>query len=106
MLYGFSGTLTKNVSTGECPCSSKPQNNNVSSASTSASSIQTQIHSKKSTDSVLSPDSPHQLLGLGVSLSSPNLLNSAVSLMLSSSSESVSVRSYFERFGLGSSCDI
>ncbi|XP_050304969.1 E3 ubiquitin-protein ligase TRIM37-like isoform X2 [Anthonomus grandis grandis] len=78
---------TVNGSVNECPCISKStQQTNDSSASTSASSIQTQVHSKKSNDSARTPDSPHHLLGLGVSLSSPNLLNSAVSLMLSSSS--------------------
>lgn len=77
---------TKTVSTGECPCSSKAQQNGASSSSsTSASSIQTQINSKKSNESH-NQESPHRILGLGVSLSSPNLLNSTVSLMLSSSS--------------------
>ncbi|XP_066146031.1 E3 ubiquitin-protein ligase TRIM37 isoform X3 [Euwallacea fornicatus] len=77
---------TKNSSAeNNCPCN----NNNIvsSSSSTSASSIQTQVQSKKANESVLTPDSSHQLLGgLGTSLSSPNLLNSTVSLILSSSS--------------------
>ncbi|XP_048522500.1 uncharacterized protein LOC109541314 isoform X5 [Dendroctonus ponderosae] len=81
----------KITSTGECLCNSKPvQSNANSSSSTSASSVQTQvIHGKKSNGSETT-ESSHHLLGLGVSLSSPNLLNSAVSLMLSSSSSSES----------------
>lgn len=83
-----SGVQNKNVSTNDCACSSKSQqNNNISSSSsTSASSIQTQVNSKRSNESECPQDSPRHMLGLGVSLSSPNLLNSAVSLMLSSSS--------------------
>ncbi|KAG5885479.1 hypothetical protein JTB14_005070 [Gonioctena quinquepunctata] len=71
-LANFSRSLVAPVSDSqkkseECPCSSKEKGENSA---------------KKSSNS-----SPHQLLGLGVSLSSPNLLNSAVSsLMLSSSS--------------------
>ncbi|XP_060527685.1 E3 ubiquitin-protein ligase TRIM37-like isoform X2 [Cylas formicarius] len=84
-----SAVQTAKVSTGECACLSKSQTNEpVSSASTSVSSIQTNVISKKSNETSCSDTSRehHQLLGLGVSLSSPNLLNSAVSLMLSSSS--------------------
>ncbi|ENN73973.1 hypothetical protein YQE_09429, partial [Dendroctonus ponderosae] len=76
-------TLTRNVNAAVAGCS-------TSSSSTSASSVQTQvIHGKKSNGSETT-ESSHHLLGLGVSLSSPNLLNSAVSLMLSSSSSSES----------------
>ncbi|XP_076250549.1 uncharacterized protein LOC143190252 isoform X4 [Rhynchophorus ferrugineus] len=86
-LCSISGSEPKAVSNSDCPCSSKAQQNVSSNSSTSASSIQTQINSsKKSNDTESHQNSPHQLLGLGVSLSSPNLLNSAVSLMLSSSS--------------------
>lgn len=94
----FSLSQMKITSTGECLCNSKPvQSNASSSSSTSASSVQTQVvHDKKSNGSETATESPHHLLGLGVSLSSPNLLNSAVSLMLSSSSssESVSILEY------------
>ncbi|RZB40491.1 hypothetical protein BDFB_004939, partial [Asbolus verrucosus] len=65
---------------------------NNTSTSSSASSIQTQVLGKKPKEpSGLNalPETPRHLLGLGVSLSSPNLLNSNVSFALcSSSSES------------------
>lgn len=65
---------------------------NSSSSCSSASSIQTQLLNKKQETKRISNDdeSPRHLIGLGVSLSSPNLLNSNVSFtMCSSSSESV-----------------
>ncbi|KAJ8980049.1 hypothetical protein NQ317_012889 [Molorchus minor] len=80
--------------TEECPCSSKvPSNINSVSSSTSASSIQTRVTSKKSNEnsSCQSAEDNHQLLGLGISISSPNLLNSTVSLMLTSSSSESSL---------------
>ncbi|KAJ8926740.1 hypothetical protein NQ314_020857 [Rhamnusium bicolor] len=80
---------TKNVSTDECPFNSKVSSiNNSASSSSSASSIQTQVTGKKSHEnsSSHSGEDNHQMLGLGISISSPNLLNSAVSLMLTSSS--------------------
>ncbi|KAL1491393.1 hypothetical protein ABEB36_011997 [Hypothenemus hampei] len=81
-----SNNQTKNISTVDCPCISRGQLTMSNSSSTSASSIRTQVQSKRSNGSETTPESTHQLLSLGVSLSSPNLLNPAVSLLLSSSS--------------------
>ncbi|KAJ3642872.1 hypothetical protein Zmor_025621 [Zophobas morio] len=67
---------------------------NNASSSSSATSLQPQVVTKKQKESGRQPgdglvESPRHLLGLGVSLSSPNLLNSNVSFALcSSSSES------------------
>lgn len=84
-------SLISNVTTK--PGCSGDAATNSSSSSSSASSIQTQLLNKKQETKRLSNDdeSPRHLIGLGVSLSSPNLLNSNVSFaMCSSSSESVS----------------
>jgi tripartite motif-containing protein 37 len=84
---------TTTGNSGDCP-------NNTSSSS-SASSIQTQMvmgkkqkeNGRQNVAEALT-ETPRHLLGLGVSLSSPNLLNSNVSFTLcSSSSESVSALS-------------
>lgn len=75
---------TKNASTEDCPKVSSTHHSICSSSS--ASSIQTQVTGKKSQSSCHSGEESHQLLGLGISISSPNLLNSTVSLMLTSSS--------------------
>lgn len=77
----------KNATTEDCPCTSKVVSANQSTcSSSSASSIQTQVTGKKSHSSCHSGEENHQLIGLGISISSPNLLNSTVSLMLTSSS--------------------
>lgn len=88
------GTTAQN---GDRPGSSIDNN---ASTSTSTSSIQTQVvlGKKQKEDGVrvggaeALPETPRHLLALGVSMSSPNLLNSSVSFCLgsdSSSSESV-----------------
>lgn len=76
---GTSNIQTRNE---DCPCSLKTKNPTETNIK--------QVIPKKSGDGTTQQE-PHQLLGLGVSLSSPNLLNSAVnSLLLSSSSSSES----------------
>ncbi|XP_018568183.1 E3 ubiquitin-protein ligase TRIM37-like [Anoplophora glabripennis] len=77
------GTSNNQTRNEDCPCSSKTKSNVTETNSK-------QVITKKSTENTTQQE-PHQLLGLGVSLSSPNLLNTAVnSLLLSSSSSSES----------------
>ncbi|XP_074029954.1 E3 ubiquitin-protein ligase TRIM37-like isoform X2 [Leptinotarsa decemlineata] len=79
---------SEEISNIQCPCTSKVRSSgNSVCSSTSDSSIQTQVSGQKSREnsSCHSGEETRQLLGVGVSISSPNLLNSAVSLMLSSS---------------------
>lgn len=83
---------SKNGSEGECVCSSTEN----TSTSSSESSIQTQITPGGKKAENCGDETPRHMIGLGISLSSPNLLNSSVSLTLSSSSSSESVsRSLF-----------
>ncbi|KAG5891070.1 hypothetical protein JTB14_005707 [Gonioctena quinquepunctata] len=76
------------ISINHCPCTTKaPSSGNSICSSTSDSSIQTQVSGQKSREnsSCHSGEDTRQLIGVGVSISSPNLLNSALSQMLSSS---------------------
>ncbi|XP_057669302.1 E3 ubiquitin-protein ligase TRIM37-like isoform X2 [Diorhabda carinulata] len=76
-----------------CACNNKNvSSNNSICSSTSESSIQTQVSGQKSAgnSSIQSNEDCQQLIGVEASISSPNLLNSAVSLILSSSSSSES----------------
>lgn len=75
---------TKNVATNDHL--KIPSARHSTCSSSSVSSIQTQVTGKKSQSSCHSGEESHQLLGLGISISSPNLLNSTVSLILTSSS--------------------
>ncbi|CAG9838683.1 unnamed protein product [Diabrotica balteata] len=80
---------SKKVISVPCSCNKKNMSSeNSICSSTSDSSIRTQVSGQKSqgNSSVRSNDECQQLIGVGSSISSPNLLNSAVSLMLSSSS--------------------